>query len=251
MKMLKNVSTHPKKYRNWKIEDGRLYKYTRSALLDPILSREETWKLVVPDELREKVIREAHSSPSMGHFGVEKTYDRVAREYYWPGYYYDVADFIRHCGLCQEYKLPRQGQQGLMGRRNIERPWSVVACDLMEFPPSKSQNKYLIVFQDLFTRWVELKPVRSADGKTIAKAFEELILFRWETPDYLLTDNGKEFDNKIVMEMLDRYGVQHAPIPAYHAQADPVERANGTLKTLISMYVKEDHREWDVHIHEF
>ena len=138
-----------------------------------------------------------------------------------------------------------------MGRRNIERPWSVVACDLMEFPPSKSQNKYLIVFQDLFTRWVELKPVRSADGKTIAKAFEELILFRWETPDYLLTDNGKEFDNKLVMEMLDRHGVQHTPIPPYHAQADPVERANGTLKTLISMYVKADHREWDVHIHEF
>ena len=121
----------------------------------------------------------------------------------------------------------------------------------MEFPPSKSQNKYWIVLQDLFTRWVELKPVRSADGKTIAKAFEELILFRWETPDYLLTDNGNDFDNKLVMDMLDRYGVQHAPIPPHHAQADPVERANETLKTPISMYVKADQREWDAHIHAF
>ena len=94
-----------------------------------------------------------------------------------------------------------------MVSRNIERSWSIVACDLMEFPPTKSQNNYLIVFQDLFTRWVELKPVHSAGGKTIAKALEELILFRRETPNYLLTDNGKEFDNQVGMEMLDRYGV--------------------------------------------
>ena len=65
-----------------------------------------------------------------------------------------------------------------MGRRNVERPWSVIACDLMEFPASKSGNKYLIVFEDLYTKWVELKPVPRADGKTLARAFEELILFR-------------------------------------------------------------------------
>ena len=131
---------------------------------------------MVPDELHETVIHEAHSSPCMGLFGVKKTFDRVAPEYYWPEYYYDIADFIRKS---QEYKLPWQEQRILM---------------VLKFPPSKSQNKYLIVFQDLFTRWVELKPVRSADGKMIVKAFKELILFRWETPDYLLTDNGKEFD---------------------------------------------------------
>ena len=45
--------------------------------------------------------------------------------------------------------------------------------------------------------------------------------------------------------------MKHSPISLYHAQADPVERCNKTLKTLISMYVREDHHEWDVHIHEF
>ena len=50
-----------------------------------------------------------------------------------------------------------------MGHRNIERPWSDVALDVMEW--------YLIVLQDLFTRWLELKPVRAAGGKATAKAF--------------------------------------------------------------------------------
>ena len=74
------------------------------------------------------------------------------------------------------------GPQGLMGERIVERPWAVVAVDTMEFPPSKSQHRYLLGFQDLFLRWIEVKPLRKADGKSVARALEELILFRWETP---------------------------------------------------------------------
>ena len=103
----------------------------------------------------------------------------------------------------------------------------------------------------MYTRWVDLKSVRKADGKTVARAFGKLIIFRWETPDYYVTDNGKEFEKKVVKETLAAYGVEHSPIPPYHAEADPVERSNKTLKTLISMYVKNDHRDWDLHIHEF
>ena len=93
-----------------------------------------------------------------------------------------------------------------MGQRIVERPWAVVAADCMESPLSKGQYKNVVVFQDLFTRWIELRPLRSADGKGIAKAYEELILFRWKAPDYLLTDNGKEFNNKTLGGVLEEYG---------------------------------------------
>ena len=89
-----------------------------------------------------------------------------------------------------------------MSERVIERPWGVVAVDTMKFPPSKSQKKYLLVFQDLFTWWIEVKPLRKAEGKAVATAIEELILFRWKIPMYLLSDNGREFDNKMVKETL-------------------------------------------------
>ena len=144
--------------------------------------------------------------------------------------YYDVKNFVRACEQCQKYKIAQTGAQGLMGSRIVERPWIVVAADLMEFPPSKSQMKYLIVFQDLFTRWVELKPIRKADGKSVARALEELILFRWETPEYLLTDNGREFDNQTLRKVLEEYGVKHVTTPPYHPQAHQVERSNRTVK---------------------
>ena len=137
-----------------------------------------------------------------------------------------------------------------MCSRIVERPWVVVAADLMEFPPSNGQFKYLLIFQGLFTRWVELKPLRKADGKSVARALEELILFRWETPEYLLTDNGREFDNQTLRKVLEEYWVKHVTIPPYHPQANPVERSNRTLKTMVAAFVGADHRNWDTHIHE-
>ena len=36
-----------------------------------------------------------------------------------------------------------------------------------------------------------------------------------------------------------------------HGQANLVERANRTFKTMIATFVKSDHHDWDAHIHEF
>ena len=45
-------------------------------------------------------------------------------------------------------------------------------------------------------------------------------------------------------------GVKHLTTPPYHPQANPVERSNRTLKTMIAAFVGADHRNWDAHIHE-
>lgn len=75
------------------------------------------------------------------------------------------------------------------------------------------------------------------------------MLFRWETPEYFLTNNGTEFINKHLAETLKEYGVTHVTTPPYHPQANPVERSNRTLKTMIAAFAK-DHRDWDTHLHE-
>ena len=70
-----------------------------------MVTSEEKLKLVVPSELRERVMYDTHCAPSSGHLGIDKTYDRVAREYYWKGMYYDVNNFVRECEQCQRYKV--------------------------------------------------------------------------------------------------------------------------------------------------
>ncbi|CAB0039768.1 unnamed protein product [Trichogramma brassicae] len=164
------MAASPERWRNWCVRNGMLYRYKYDAILDPVSNESAGWKLVVPKNHRERVLREAHSDISSGHLG--------------------------------RYKPAQTGPQGLMGKRVFEEPWTVVAMDCMEFPKSKAQNKYLIVIIDLFTRWVEIRPVRRATAKAMVSALEELVVFRWGTPEVLITDNGTEFINKDVAKTL-------------------------------------------------
>ena len=79
-KMSEDVPNFPKKYKDWRVEEGKLCRYRMDPLLDPIQNKEEKWRLVVPAEYRARVLNDAHCMPSSGHLRVEKTYDRVARE---------------------------------------------------------------------------------------------------------------------------------------------------------------------------
>ena len=75
----------------------------------------------------------------------------------------------------------------MMGDRIVEQPWIVVAADIMgPVPRSKSGYQYILVIQDLFTKWVECLPLGKATGIKIRDAFRELILNRWGTPQVLL-----------------------------------------------------------------
>ena len=251
LQRIADIRSDPAKFPDWRVDNGLIYVHKRDYLSDPVTNNEYDWKLVVPKDWQPRVLRENHCETWTGHFGYERTYDRLKRDYYWIGMAYDTRDFVGSCVLCQKYKPVQTGQLGLMTKRHIDTPWQVVSADVMEFPKSKHGHKYLLVFQDLFTKWVEVYPMRNSNGQTIARAFEDLILFRWETPQFLLTDNGTEFENKSISKMLKDYGIRQISIMPYHAQANPTERVNRSLKPLIAMFVDKDHKTWDENLPEF
>lgn len=246
------VSREPNKWRGWKTEGDQLYRFKPDPLISSVAEDLEAWKLVPARASREEIIAENHDVPKAGHQGIEKTTSRVAIDYYWPGMHRDIENYVRACEVCQTSKVSQQAPAGLMGRRVVDTPWTVVAADIMgPFPASKNKVAYLLVFQDLFTKWVELVPIRKADAKTIIHHFEDLIVCRWGAPEVLLTDNGTEFANKMMKEMALTLDIHHSTTPPYHAQANPVERVNRVLKAMMIAFIGDDHREWDNHVREF
>lgn len=190
--------------------------------------------------------------PQAGHLGTEKTYQRVAVSYFWPNLFRDVTEYVRRCDLCQRTKVEQTGPAGLMGRRIADGPWTVIATDIIgPLPRSKAGFQYILVIQDLFTKWVECKALRSATGSKISEALEELVISRWGAPKFLLTDNGTEFLNKVIKTFTEEHNITHTTVPPYHPQANPVERVNRILKTMIISFIDKDHRAWDEHLAEF
>ena len=60
----------------------------------------------------------------------------------------------------------------------------------------KFDYEYILVFQDLFTRWVECVPIRKGNAKTVLKEFKERVVLRFGTTEVFLSDNGTEFKIK-------------------------------------------------------
>uniref|UniRef100_A0ABD2WPB5 RNA-directed DNA polymerase n=1 Tax=Trichogramma kaykai TaxID=54128 RepID=A0ABD2WPB5_9HYME len=250
-KMYEAVEKEPESYPNWKIVGRKLYKYNADKALEPLIDEEETWKLVLPREKRAEALFEAHEELTAGHLGRRKTYLRVAALYYWPSMQKDVENYVKECFICQQCKVEQLVPGGLMGQRRITRPWEMVAADITgPFPRSRKGNKYLLIFMDMFTRYIECIAIKKANGPTITQKLYGRIFMRFGAPEILLTDNGTEFKNEVMTQFLEKNGVKQLFVPAYHPQSNSVERVNRTVKTMIVSYLEDKHSNWDENVAE-
>jgi hypothetical protein len=73
-------------------------------------------QIYIPDDkhLRVEILQENHDHTYSGHLGVDKTYNLILKDYYWPGLQKNVMEFIKTCELCQRNKPSNKKPQGLL-----------------------------------------------------------------------------------------------------------------------------------------
>ena len=156
------VKQKPAEKPNWRIKDNQLYFFRPDSLKSSLHLDSNPWKLTIPKELKEQVLRENHDNKQTGHLGMKKTYAKIAEKYFLPGMYSEKLIYVKKCDTCQRIKPKIHKQVGLLGKRIIEEPWTVVAADIVgPLPRSKSRNQYMLVFVDMFTKWMEIIPVKT------------------------------------------------------------------------------------------
>ena len=62
-------------------------------------------------------------------------------------------------------------------------------------PASTLNNTYILVLQDLFTRFTELIPLPDIKAPTVASSILNTWILRYGPMRRLLSDNGSEFNN--------------------------------------------------------
>jgi hypothetical protein len=50
------------------------------------------------------VLSELHATPTAGHSGFTKTYDKVKRSFFWDGMKHKIHNFVTECDVCQHNK---------------------------------------------------------------------------------------------------------------------------------------------------
>ena len=85
---------------------------------------------------------------------------------------------------------------------------------------SSFSNLYILLAIDYVYKWVDTIPTRTNDAKVVASFLRSHIFTRFGTPRALITDGGTHFYNKLIDNMLRKYGVQHRTALAYHPQTN-------------------------------
>ncbi|KAG2925249.1 hypothetical protein PC119_g3534 [Phytophthora cactorum] len=109
--------------------------------------------------------------------------------------------------------------------------------------------KYILVFVDYFTRWVEAFAVASLDTNSFVDAMIEGVICRHGVPERLLSDRNSNFTSNLARSLYETLGIMKLFDSAYHPQTQGlVERFNGTLMGMLRMYVSETQTDWDVYL---
>ncbi|KNZ51210.1 hypothetical protein VP01_4048g2 [Puccinia sorghi] len=106
-------------------------------------------KIVVPDNpsLKLSILESRHDSPLAGHFGQEKTYSLISRDFSWPGMTRDVKYYVKSCYDCNCNKSSKHRNYGLLQPLPIPPlPWHSLSMDLIsQLPLSNGYNAILVV----------------------------------------------------------------------------------------------------------
>jgi transposase InsO family protein len=250
-KMRREVEQNPAAYPDYCIQGDRLHRHfwDMSDSTEPELS--DPWKLCVPKPARAAVLKECHDNPTAGHLGIAKTTARLALRYYWPGMFREAAQYVRKCPSCQRYKTPQQQPPGKMYPTPNRQPWETVSTDLVgPLPRSSRGNCYVVVMQDRFTKWVQCRAVRKATARAVTQALYEEVITRFGCPVTVISDNGTQYSGTTFRTLLQELGITHRLTPPYTPQANPVERTNKTLKTMVAQFCEADQKKWDARLPE-
>ena len=88
-------------------------------------------------------------------------------------------------------KSPRNRNKAPLLPIPVQDAFDRLACDIIgPFPPSKLGNRYVVVFSEYLTKWVEAFPVSSIGASVIAHSLVDEIFARHGAPRTLLSDRG-------------------------------------------------------------
>jgi len=174
-------------------------------------------QLLVPKVLRNELVEMVHAGLTGCHVGVGKTIFQVGRRAWWKGWKADVRRFYQRCPRCSRYfrgKLPRQGA---LQPTRVGSVMERLSIDLTgPHPRSRRGNVYICTVIDVFSKWLEIFPIRNKEALTVAKVLVEKVFCRLGTPLSILSDRGGEVDGQIMHEVCQLLHIDKLHTSSYH-----------------------------------
>ena len=118
---------------------------------------------------------------------------------------------------CQACALTDAGHHKNAPGRRLRGDWpgAYWEIDFTELKPAKYGNKYLLVFIDSFSGWVEAFSTKKETANVVAKKILEEIFPRFGIPKVLSSDNGPFFVAQVSQGLARQLGIDWKLYCAY------------------------------------
>ena len=209
----------------------------------------EVFALVIPKSWKYTVLVEAHDK--LGHQGNTHTYCLVKQQYYWKGMNKDIWKYIANCTLCCREKAKIQ-HYPLQMTEIPNRPFDKIAINLnTECETSTSGNKHILTIINHLTGWPEAFPILDKSADTIVSTFINKYLPVHICPRYILSDNGTQFKNNLMDQVLKQLGIERIFSAPYHTQSNgKLEVFHKYLKPTLKKLCEKDPSNWDQYLNQ-
>lgn len=209
------------------------------------LREPQRWRPYLPRVLIPAAVKALHGHSIGAHFGPGRLLNMLRKSFVATIHLKEVRAMLNLCLLCKQRKSPMP-QDGLLKSRVPDRPWGTVAMDFCgPYPQASDGSRYVLVFVDQFTKWVELIPTPDQTAITVLRAFYANIVCRHGCPQRLLSDNGPSFRAALIEAMCNQFGVKKVFTTTYYPQGDGyAERFMRTMNDSLASLTANSWSDW-------
>ncbi|KAK1664872.1 hypothetical protein QYE76_053031 [Lolium multiflorum] len=154
-----------------------------------------------------EILREIHSG-DCGHHAAPSP-QKLLLGFYLLTNKEDAEKLVKTCRGCQYYATQPNAPAQELKTIPITWPFAVWGLDMVGKLKKSSPggHEYLLVAIDKFSKWIEAKPVRKADGATALKFVCSLVT-RFGIPHSIITDNDTNFAQGELKDYCNEVGIR-------------------------------------------
>lgn len=98
---------------------------------------------------------------------------------------------------------------------------------------------------DCFIKWVKTFSLKNIRAKIVAEVFVNQVISRYEVPLELHTDQGRNFESKLFLEVTQLEIRKTRTTPLHPQSNGQVEHQHQTLLNYLAKFVSENQKIWD------
>lgn len=197
---------------------------------------------------KKEILYECHDAPAGGHPGIKRTIAKVKDNFEWKGTEQEVEDYVKKCKECQKNKSQGKFRAPMEITDTPIEAWDKCAIDIVgPLPITNLDNKYILTFQDNFSKYLIAIPIPTQDAQTVAEKLVTEVICKYGVPNSILSDQGTNFISETFKNVCKLLKIKKIQTTSYHPQSNgSLERSHAVLAAYLRNYVNEDQSNWDL-----